>query len=239
MKDNYYVIRMGLCIICCLCIASAERSNEKAEVNNSSVLGPQTRATLELRGEWKATLFSRPFVSTFLVEGKEVRLTDTLYYVEVVTSDSETPRRVWQRIFATMLSSPQAIHKSFVFGPGDDHRVCLAFIQGFTVYFFILDSRDNVSPLHESDTIVDTSKSPSATIIDHDPNAIVLPQVLGKEFRQVLAEKEMETSIDAISCHANYAVIHLSIGQQKLILKCSLGAEKPSCSIYQLTEFAK
>ncbi len=203
--------------------------------SGSSPSSPRVLRTVELRNQWKATLFSRPFLYTLRMGDREIPVTNTLYYVEVTTPDSKTPRRVWQHLFAMTPSAPQSIPRSFIFGPGDEHQLCLAALQAFTVYFFVLDTRANLPPQENAVKAVD-SHGQSARFVDYDPNAIPLRQALGKEFDRLLAEKEMQTAIDGVSCCANQWTIHLSVGKQQLVLRCPPGGKKPA---YQVFELAK
>ena len=142
------LIFAGVCIICCLCMASLKRSNKEPQPVSPPDVPPKALATCELPGQWKATLLSRPITYTIApYTTEDYRRTDILHYVEVLPEDSNTPRRIWQMSFLADPEGPDSIPRDFMLGPGDGHNLCVAVLQGYHVHFFVIDSRQSVTPL--------------------------------------------------------------------------------------------
>jgi hypothetical protein len=225
-------------IVCLLSIAIPGRVIGAAQAKAPSSQVPKVLGTLELRGVWKATLFSKPF--PFMVrrpDGNDVQLTNTLCYVDVLSADSNTPRRVWQRDFVALEGLEAFVPHGLTLGPVDEQRFCLAYLQGLTLYSFILDSRIRLNPTEDAPASA-PSKVSDIRAAKKDPNGIDLREVIDEKRYPDLRVDGL--SIAGVCGFAESRMVHL-LGQNKqgVVLRYQPGEKKLTCQVFQLSEIAK
>lgn len=237
---NRPLILVGFCIMCCLYMALAEGSSTEPQPVSPPDVLPKVLATCELPGQWKATLLSRPIThALWLINGKMQYRTDTLYYVEALPEDSNTPRRVWQMTFLADPSIPQSIPRDFILGPGDGQSICVAVLQTFSIHFFVLDSLADMKPYEETGN-VDTVGPPPVSVLENNPNAIAMYS-LWKKFgeKSLPGLGRAKISLDAISCSRDSWMLHLNVDEQRLAVRCIPGPAEPNYVVYRVTKPAR
>ena len=219
MRISICTLWFEVCILCSFNLVTAGELSPRKPwwADDPSVLEPQVRATYEVPGRWKATVYSRIWPRSIYPEGKEFQIENTLCYVEVTAPESQNPRRVWQQTFATMTQgSPDTILRGFVLGPADDNRFCLAFLRASTVFFATIDANNNLGPMEDSAS----EAGPQGSEVTAKPSEVIqLSQIRDRNKGFLRHVSSYRIVIDAISSYAGSATIHLHMGAQKAALR--------------------
>jgi hypothetical protein len=237
MRTNRHFGKVTVCCSLCLLFIAGPRYAEGAARGKAlAKQEPRVLGIIESRGEWKATIFAKPVSHKMsLMEGKEAQLVNTLCYVDVLPVDSNAPLRVWQREFAGDPIGQTAPH-SFAIGPVDEYRFCIAFLEGFRLYSFILDRRSKLDP--KEDVPGPGAFDPNLTRpAGPDPDAIGLLQLLDRKHYPDLTPESL--SISSVCGFGESTTIDLRVGKQRVGLCCQRGEKKVNCRIFQLSEVLK
>ena len=239
MKLCKYLFCVVIFIIIGSNTAIAGDHSSKMDLNESAILQKKEIATFESHDKWKATLYSSLWnVKGPVVGGKETMLKNIIYYIEILPKDSNEVQRIWQCQYPFMERNPSFTPYDFSFGPMTNDKFCIAFLEGSKLNYFILDPNSRVIPYNESSKPALEKNSPTASILNRDPNNVIsLSHLFSKKIFPSYSPNNM--FLNSVFGYENYSVFDLTIKKQKFILRYSIVDGEPVYSVYKVTDLEK
>ena len=236
MKKYRYII---ICIYIMFCspFGFAEQQNTQSE--SATIQEPKVIATFELINKWKATLFVSSIIHKVTgLNNEEIPFQYIIYYVEISPVDTTVTRRIWQCEFSSNNVSPSTLAYNFLLGPMNNGKLCISFLQGNNINYFILDPNSNFKPYNEETKALYDMNSPDSHIINRDPNNVIsLYPLSSKNIFPSYSPNNM--FLNSVCGYENYSVFNLTIKKQKFILRYSIVDGKPVYSVYKVTDLEK
>ena len=135
---RHFCVCIGIGIIL-MCFVEMAFSSQK-DRDQPWEMGPEKFLQIyHLAEEQTALLFSRFMTKTFTRDGIQGVIKFRRFYVDIEDIATGERRRIWQFDFN---NSPQAIPRSFVFGPAESSgQFCIGMASDFRVYYALLSAR--------------------------------------------------------------------------------------------------